>query len=116
MKKFLILIFLIPLISVGCTSNNTGEKIGIRGKITSMNIDGESATILIEGKLEEDTTYNEAYVNINKDTKIKKYDMDESFNTSELGLGFVVEVIFDGEVQETSPVQGTAKILKIISE
>ncbi|WP_042273907.1 DUF3221 domain-containing protein [[Clostridium] dakarense] len=118
MKKLLMLISIISLFTVGCTSNNSNEKgkIDIRGKVTSINIDGDNSTILVEGKLEDDTNYDEAYITITKDTKIQKYDMDDSFNSSELELGFIVEVIFEGPVKETSPAQGTAKVLKIISE
>lgn len=116
MKKILILISMMSLLTVGCSSDNNQDKIDIRGKVTSMNIDGDNATILVEGKFEDDTNYDEAYVTVTKDTKVKKYDLDDSFNSSELELGFIVEVTFDGPVKETSPVQGTAKVLKIISE
>lgn len=117
MKKLLVLVFIISFFTFGCTSNNNNkDKIDIRGKITSINIDGDNATILVEGKLEDDTNYDEAYVTINKYTKVQKYDMDDSFNSTELELGFIVEVKFESSVKETSPVQGTAQVLKIISE
>lgn len=116
MKKILLLLSIISLFTVGCSSDNNQGKIDIRGKVTSINIDGDNSTLLVEGKLEDDTNYDEAYVNITKDTKIQKYDMDNSFDYSELELGFIVEVTFKGSVKETSPVQGTAQTLKIISE
>lgn len=116
MKKILVLISIMSLLTVGCSSNNNNDKIDIRGKVTSINIDGDNATLLVEGKLEDDTNYDEAYVNITKDTKVQKYDLDDSFDFSELELGFIVEVVFKDAIKETSPVQGTAKVLKIISE
>ncbi|MEG1311441.1 MAG: DUF3221 domain-containing protein [Romboutsia sp.] len=116
MRKILMLIFITSLFTVGCSFNNPKEKIGIRGKISSINIDSENATILVEGKLEEDTTYSEGYVTINKNTKFQKYDSKDSFSLSDIELGFVIEVTFNGEILETHPVQGTASFIKLISE
>ncbi len=112
MKKILIIVLSIVLIlnMMGCmkTSNNTNEeKIGIRGLITKVLTDDNKKVtgILVEGKVESDTIHDKATVSIDKSTKI---------SANELKVGMKVEVLFDGPVMESYPVQGKAKTIKVI--
>ena len=45
----------------------------------------------------------------------KKND-DKLYNINDLELGMTVEVIFNEGVMESDPVQGTAKVIKVINE
>ncbi len=112
MKKILIIVLstVLMLNMMGCmkTSNNTNEKkIGIRGLITKvLTNDNKKVTgILVEGKVESDTVHDKATVSIVKSTKI---------SANELKVGMKVEVVFDGPVMESYPVQGKAKTIKVI--
>lgn len=107
------------LFVTGCalaSSNKDPEQIGIRGRITSVNINEnkEVASILVEGKLEADTVFDKASIRIDKNTKIYKGSTGEKLSVNVLQEGVRVEAVFDGPVAESYPVQGTAKILRIL--
>lgn len=112
MKKviriFLTLIIVFSLF--GC--NKKEEQIGIRGEIVEIYTVEERTSILIEGNIEEDTIYDKANAVIKDNTKI--YKDEEKVNVENLKEGQTVEVIFDGPVDETHPVKGTGKTIKII--
>ena len=115
MKKVFAILAIMVVLIAGCTSTNSAEEmIGIRGDITSIYIDNEGSTINVEEKKEEDTKYSKAIVNINKDTVIKTND--KLYNINDLELGMTVEVIFNKGAMESDPVQGTAKVIKVINE
>ena len=108
MKKVFAILAIMVVLIAGCTSTNSAEEmIGIRGDITSIYIDNEGSTINVEGKKDEDTKYSKAILNINKDTVIQNKTNDK---------GMTVEVIFNKGVMESDPVQGTAKVIKVINE
>ena len=91
------------------------EKVSIRGKITQIvTISEERATILVEGKLEEDTIYDAASVSITKDSTITRIPNSKTLKISDIKIGDTVEVNFDGSVAESYPVQATAKWITII--
>ncbi|MCR2045047.1 DUF3221 domain-containing protein [Anaerosalibacter massiliensis] len=103
----LVTIFLL----MGC--NKKEEQVGIKGKITEIHIVEEEITsVLIEGDIEENAMYDKANVAIKDSTKI--YKDDEEINAEDLEEGQIIEVIFDGPVAESHPVQGTAKTINII--
>lgn len=106
----LVTIFLL----MGC--NKKEEQVGIKGKITEIHIVEEEITsVLIEGDIEENAMYDKADVAIKDSTKIYKDDKDdEEINVEDLEEGQTIEVIFDGPVAESHPVQGTAKTINII--
>lgn len=113
MKRLLLLLFIIPLIIAACSKET--ETIGIRGWIKEIQMDEEELlihSILVEGEIEDDTQYDSAYVNITEETKILKDDKEVNLDVLEEGL--MVEVIFDGPVAESYPVQGAAKKIIII--
>ncbi len=111
MKKILIIVLstVLMLNMMGCmkiSSNTNEEKIGIRGLITKVLTNDNKVTgILVEGKVESDTIHDKATVSIVKSTKI---------SANELKVGMKVEVVFDGPVMESYPVQGKAKTIKVI--
>lgn len=107
------------LFVTGCalaSSNKDHEQIGIRGKITSVNINEnkEVTSILVEGKLEADTVFDKASISIDKNTKIYKGSTGEKLSVNVLLEGVRVEAVFEGPVAESYPVQGKAKILRIL--
>ncbi|SDW47965.1 DUF3221 domain-containing protein [Tepidimicrobium xylanilyticum] len=116
MKRIIFIsFFLIILLAIAACSKEVAEKIGIRGQITEIYIDEENLFIqgiLVEGEVEEDTIYDSANVTINDDTKILKDEQEVTVDYLEEGL--TVEVVFDGPVAESYPVQGTAKEIIII--
>jgi len=120
MKKVLsILIILSLLLIAGCQaedSNVNNDKIGIRGVIKEISTGKDRTTILVEGKVEEDTMYDKANVTITKDTLIQKIALSRAFEIKDLEKGQTVEVIFEGGVNESYPVQGAAKTVIIMEQ
>ncbi len=116
MKKLFSLLLIISMIlSITACSKEETETIGIRGEIKEIYTDEEEMivqSILVEGPVEDDTMYESASVKINNNTGI--YRGDEKVTVEELEEGLAVEVIFDGAVEESYPVQGTAKKIKIL--
>jgi hypothetical protein len=113
------------LVGAGCGSggdNNVppdkvGDGIDIRGYVTStwgISADPRPSevmgSILIEGELEEDTSFDRASVTVTEDTRIYIQRggerMDAAF--SDLQVGQYVEASFTGPVAESYPVQTTA--------
>lgn len=90
------------------------EPIGIRGSIIGIDEDdaGNVTSILVEGAVEEDTMYDKATVKIDSNTKF--YLGNDRSTAEALELGVRVEVVFEGEVAESYPVQGTAKSIRIL--
>lgn len=119
MKKIIwpILILVLALMFNGCAKKETKELIGIRGEIKELylsedgnNIDG----FLVEGEIQEDTMYDSADVTIDENTTI--YIGEEEGTIEDLEEGLKVEVIFEGPVAESYPVQGVAKEIYILAE
>jgi beta-N-acetylhexosaminidase len=115
---FVVLTAMMMLNMMGCmkTSNNKEEEIGIRGLITKVLMDeskGVSA-IMVEGEVESDTVHDKAKVSIEKGTKISAGNASQKLSASELQEGMKVEIVFDGPVMESYPIQGKAKSIKVI--
>lgn len=101
------------------------NKISIRGTISNLRINKNSATFEVKGFKEEDTEYDIAYVKANRLTKVgfgcaDSIGDDGCLNTTLLDYyilsnGDKVEIIFD-EVLETYPVQATAKTILVLTE
>jgi len=83
-------------------------KIGIRGKVMSIVNGKDSITILVEGKVDDDTIYDKASVTIPKGTIITENELSKILDISDIIIGQTAEIIFDGEVAESYPVQGKA--------
>ena len=110
MKRFflLFLIIILGLGVMGCNYNEDHDRIGIRGiiKNVSMNEKQEVTNVLVEGKVESDTSLDKASVHITKETKVNSPET--------LRKGMKVEVIFTGPIAESDPVQGRAKVITVI--
>ena len=118
MKKFVLIVLSVVMLFtvVGCSRNDTEDKVGIRGEITEIVLDdkGEAAAIMVEGKVEPDTVYDKARVGIREDTEIYEKVAMKKLGVESIKEGLKVEVIFSGPVAESYPVQGTAKVIRII--
>ncbi|MFZ5973867.1 MAG: DUF3221 domain-containing protein [Bacillota bacterium] len=90
--------------------------VGIRGKITSRTQTDKALTILVEGEITADTVYDKASVRVTDKTVIQKDALSRAFEMSDLTVGTTVEVIFEGPVAESYPVQGTAGVVRILSQ
>ena len=89
---------------------------GVAGHIiekTPMENEDFVGTIQVEGPEENGAEYKEAIVRIKPDTKIYENELTD-FESLEVGK--YVNVFFDGPVQESYPVQATAKQVNIIPE
>ncbi|WP_291548570.1 beta-N-acetylhexosaminidase [Clostridium sp. HMP27] len=119
MKKIILLISIFLLLTVvGCSKEITEEKLSIRGEITNVSLDdnGKITSILVEGKLEQDTQHDKASVFIGEKTKIYDNDTKEELEKNALKKGTKVEIIFKGPVRESYPVQADAKIIRITEQ
>lgn len=94
---------------MGC-DNSTNSNYTEIGVITQINPNGEYGTILIE------KDQFKASIKIIKNTEIV-YKLDDKINKfSDLKIGMEIEVVFDGPVAESYPLQGTAKAIYIIKK
>lgn len=123
MKKmlFIALTIMLMLNTVGCmktSDNKNEEKIGIRGIITEVLMDDGKivSAIMVEGKVESDTIHDKAKVGIEKRTKITMGNVGQKLSANELKEGMKVEIVFEGPVMESYPVQGKAKTVKVVVE
>lgn len=120
--KRIIIIVIIVLILVLCSiavydnfvDRSKNLKVDIRGTITNITKFGDTATILVEGQIENDTSYDKASVRIDSNTLITKLALSRSVSISEIKIGDKVEVTFKGAVAESYPVQATAGSVHII--
>ena len=138
MKKFILILSIFTMVFVlyGCqpstepgdnaTPNEDGIENGqtpapedpsenaydILGTITSLDTSGEQVTILVEGDITPDTSYDKASIRIDDATKVFA-DQDEA-SKEDLTLGMTVKVKFEGPVAESYPVQAYAKTLTMV--
>lgn len=115
-KKLISITLSIMIIAlIGCQRN---EKVDIRGEITGVDIsnDNKIVSIMVEGELEEDTSFDKASIRIDKNTKIYMANTKTKVSTDELKEGMKVEAIFDGLVAESYPVQAKAKVIRILEQ
>lgn len=103
----------------GCGQNFSKtyvDNIGIRGIIKHLQLSEEKKIIslYVEGIIEEDTDYDKANITMTDKCKIIRKDTKEKLSEDELKIGAMVEVIFDGPVSESYPVQAKAKEIRIL--
>ncbi|MGV8979765.1 hypothetical protein [Clostridium sp.] len=91
-------------------------KIGIRGKVMSIVNDKDSITILVEGRVENDTIYDKASVTIPKGTIITENKLSRLLDISDIIVGQTAEIVFDGAVAESYPIQGKALTVNLITQ
>lgn len=122
---------IILLTSAGCGSsgdnddstNRIDEGVDIRGYVTStwgISADPRPSevlgSILIEGELEEDTSFDRANVTVTEDTRIYVQRDGERMEVDflDLTVGQYVEASFTGPVAESYPVQATASEIVVL--
>ncbi len=90
----------------------------IIGKITSVSITADRATMLVEAEKVTDETNEQAYrkatVTVDLKSAIGKEGFDESLSHLDLKAGDTVQVWFGSSVTETYPVQAYAQAVKIM--
>ena len=127
MKKLLsaVPMILLALFLTACAPNQGAEPspssgaddvIGIRGTITSRSETDSGITILVEGEIMADTQYDKASVRVAKEAIAQNDVMGRVLELSDLTVGTTVEVVFEGPVAESYPVQGTARIVRVLSQ
>ena len=113
------------VVLIAVTSDvSADEKISIRGGLESASPADDASkkmgilgTLLVEGKKDKDTEFDKAMVKVTKGTKILRKVGTEFKEASfdDLRGGVKVEIIFDGPVGESYPVQANAKKIVITS-
>ena len=111
---FLIVFTCFFITSCGKT-NSSNKVIGIRGVVKEILGDNIKGYIFVEGKIENNTIYDKAGVNLTKNTVIKKDSLNKRFKLSEIKVGDTVEVNFKGAVAQSYPIQGVADVVRIIT-
>jgi hypothetical protein len=102
----------IALMLAACSpSAPPGSDPSIRGTISSVT----GASILIEGAIEADTSYDKASVTITEDTDVFSGDGSRA-DLAILQEGMRVEAWFTGAVAESYPVQATASAVRVLGE
>ena len=93
------------------------EKIGIRGVVKNIVQGKDDITMLVEGKLEQDTSFDKASVTVNMRSTVLRDNTPITglFAFSEIKKGDTVEVTFNGPVAESYPVQGAAASVRILA-
>jgi beta-N-acetylhexosaminidase len=116
MRKIVILLFCIIFVLSFAACNKESNKIGIRGEITkiSTNPSGNITNIFVEGKIEQDTGQDKASISITEKTKIYEAEGNKKLDASSLKEGIRVEVIFEGPIRTSYPVQADAKIIRVL--
>ncbi|MNI62941.1 hypothetical protein D3C73_1182800 [compost metagenome] len=118
-KKIVLIVIVILLIIVSLivkmnNSNNINKKISIIGNITNINIVSDTyAVILVEGELKDNTLHDKASVKIDKNTKIKD-NLGNNLNVTDLKDNDVVEIMFEGPVATSYPVQAYASKILVV--
>jgi hypothetical protein len=93
----------------------------IRGVITNKSEGSGSVlgTILIEGAIEDDTTYDKASVRVEDDTEIFQEEADGTLTEAtfaQLSEGLQVEAWFTGPVADSYPVQAKGARIVILAD
>ncbi len=114
---------LVLLVGCGPTSGVEGREADIRGIIADISPatpegiqGGVVGAVLIEGAIEEDTTFDRAYVTVTDKTDIYRQDGERLRPASfaDLAIGLRVQARFTGPVAESYPVQATASEIVIL--
>jgi len=85
--------------------------LGIRGEVTEIEQRGDGITMLVEEDPQADMLMK-AYVRVESAAAVVGKD-EESASPDDIRIGDIVEVVFDGAVAESYPLQGRALRVKI---
>ena len=93
------------------------DEIGVRGVVKNLVKGKDGVTFLVEGKLEEDTMLDKAYVTVNMQTKVVKngVEITKDFAYGEIKEGDILEAVFTGPIAKSYPAQAVAKKINILS-
>lgn len=94
------------------------DEIGVRGVVKNLVKGKDGVTFLIEGKLDEDTMLDKAYVTVNMQTTVMRngVEITRNFAYGEIKEGDIVEAVFTGPIAKSYPAQAMAKKINILSE
>lgn len=88
------------------------EEIAVRGTITELAQNGDKTNILVEGEIEEDTSYDKAYVTLDENTKV--YQDEKEMSIKDLAKDMKIEVYYNGSANLSYPVQICADKINIL--
>ncbi len=88
--------------------------VGIRGAVTDITAGTGAITMLVEASDDNDGLYDKASVRVDQQTTVVRND-GAAASMDQIKMGDRVEVVFDGAVAESYPVQGHAGHVRIIS-
>ncbi len=93
-----------------------GGTIGIRGVVKNIVQGKDGITMLVEGQLDPDASFDKASITVNMSSKVFRdwVLVTGEFAFSEIATGDTVEVTFAGPVAESYPVQGVAAMVRIL--
>ena len=119
-----LLVLIECLALTGCTACNmerrpayTDEtKLDIRGEVKEIEKGENSITVLVEGEIKEDTLYNKASVLIRKGIVIREGLINDNHTISDIKVGNIIEVNFEGGGVKPYPVYGKAISINIIGK
>ena len=116
MRRMVLLFLSLCILLVGIGCSKPDDTIGFRGKITQISSTGDSKeiTILVEGEKQDGVSYDKANVTITEKTIINLGAKSKKLPVSQLKEGITVEGVFEGAVAESYPVQGTARLVRIL--
>lgn len=120
MKKVYILLMLaiIAIFAAACGTDGAGDTVGIRGEVTNIAAGQGNTVILVEGSVDKDTMFDKASVTIKPETSVVRMEngSETAAKSEDIKLADTVEVVMDGPVAESYPVQGAAKLVRILSK
>ena len=114
-----VVLAILALASCSRAQGQDPDPASIRGMITQINLadDQLEGTLMVEGVIETDTSYDKASVRLTKKTKITKIDEAgkvQILSVKDLTEDMKVEMVFIGPVAESYPVQATAKSVTVL--
>lgn len=92
------------------------ERIDVKGKITKINLDeaGKVKSVFVEDESPEVASYDKATLVVDENTKIYKGYTNVEISAADLKEGDMIEAVFNGPVLMMYPVQGGAKIIRVV--
>ncbi len=118
MKKLVITILAAAMLTAAaaCAPQQSEDTTGIRGEVREITTGKGNTVILVEGEVSDDTQYDKASVRVDADSKVVRIQdgKETAAEALDIKLFDVVEVVFEGPVAESYPVQGKAKLVRIL--
>lgn len=116
MRRLLILFIIIAVLGLSIIATydnyvyrNNQNKVDIRGKVINSTVYGNIAIISVENE----KTKQKATVMVDQSTSIVQVYRNYATDTSQINVGDEVEITFKGRVSFDSPVNASAKVVRI---